>query len=194
MNKFQNAKIYKIVDNSSNLIYIGSTCKTLNSRLKQHERSYKSFKSGKSKFTTSFKILENNNFKIELIKLFPCENKHTLNIEEGRIIKESKTSGLNVVNKNIAGLTRKETKAQHYENNKNKIKEKANQKFNCACGGKFSNANKAKHDNTKKHQQFIKNQTINIAGNNYNITINITVNDVDDLENLELDFLKAINK
>ena len=50
------------------------------------------------------------------------------------------------------------------------------------------------HENSKKHQKFIKNQTINIAGNNYNITINITVNDVEDLKLLELDFLKAINK
>ena len=34
MNKFENAKIYKIVDNVSDMVYIGSTCKTLQQRLK----------------------------------------------------------------------------------------------------------------------------------------------------------------
>jgi hypothetical protein len=190
MNKFQNAKIYKIIDNTSDLIYIGSTCKTLNQRLKQHEYNFKCFKLGKTNNVTSFKILDNNDYKIELIKLYPCQNKQELCIEEGRIIKESKTNGLNIVNKNIAGLTKKESDAQYYKNNKNKI----NQKNNCVCGGKYTNSHKVEHEKSKKHCKFIKNQTINIAGNNYNININITVNNIDDLENLELDFLKAINK
>jgi hypothetical protein len=101
---------------------------------------------------------------------------------------------LNIVNKNIAGQTQRESVDQYYKSNKIKINEQRHQKFNCSCGGKFTQSNKLQHENTKKHKKFIKNQTINIAGNNYNITINITVNDVDDLENLELDFLKAINK
>ena len=36
MTNFQNSKIYKITDNLSDMIYIGSTCKTLEQRLKQH--------------------------------------------------------------------------------------------------------------------------------------------------------------
>ena len=194
MNKFNNGKIYKIIDNTSNMIYIGSTCKTLNQRLKQHEYNFRCFKLSKTNFVTVFKILENNNYKIELIKLYPCENKHSLNIEEGLIIKESKTNGLNVINRNIAGLTQKQSHEQFRQRNRNKINENQNQKFNCVCGGKYTKCNKIPHEKTKKHKQFIKNQTINIAGNNYNITINITVNDVEDLKLLELDFLNAINK
>ena len=41
MNKFENAKIYKIVDNTSDMIYVGSTCKTLQQRLKKHENNFK---------------------------------------------------------------------------------------------------------------------------------------------------------
>ena len=193
-NKFQNGKIYKIVDNLSNMIYIGSSCESLDHRLKRHEVDYKSFKAGKFHFITSFKILENNDYKIELIKLYPCENKNALNIEEGRIIKESKTSGLNVVNKNISGQTHKESNAQYSKRNRILLNEKAKERFDCSCGGKFTYCNKLRHENSKKHQKFIKSQTINIAGNNYNITINITVNDVEDLKLLELDFLKAIAK
>ena len=44
---YQNAKIYKIVDNTLDNIYIGSTCKTLEQRLKSHEQDYKKFKAGK---------------------------------------------------------------------------------------------------------------------------------------------------
>ena len=72
---FQNSKIYKITDNVTNAIYIGSTCKTLEQILNQHERNFKAFKAGKSNFVTVFKILDNNDYKIELIKYYPCENK-----------------------------------------------------------------------------------------------------------------------
>ena len=44
MNKFQNSKIYKITDNTSDMIYVGSTCKTLEQRLKQHVANNKSYK------------------------------------------------------------------------------------------------------------------------------------------------------
>ena len=96
---YQNAKIYKIVDNTSDMIYIGSTCKTLEQRLKKHESDYKRFKDGKYTFITSFKILENNNYKIELVENYPCNNKQQLNLKEGKIIKQFINDKLNVVNK-----------------------------------------------------------------------------------------------
>jgi hypothetical protein len=181
MNKFQNAKIYKIIDNTSDLIYIGSTCKTLNQRLKKHEYDYKRYIDRKYHFVTSFKIIQHNNYRIELIKIFPCENKQQLCIAEGIEIKHSKINGLNVINKNIAGQT-----DQEYRNiNRNKINEYKKKKFNCSCGGKYTQNNKAQHDNTKLHQDYINKPIINIT---------ININNVEDLNLLELDFLKAINK
>jgi hypothetical protein len=180
------------VDNTSDKIYIGSTCENLQKRLYHHERSYESFKVGKSKFTTSYKIIQNNDYKIELIKLHPCENKHELNVAEGLTIKKLKSEGLNVVNRNIAGLTQKESKAQYRNNNRIKINENKKVKHNCSCSGMFTSTNKAQHLKSKKHCEFVKNQTINIAGNNYNINITININNIEDLENLELDFLNAI--
>ena len=41
---YQNSKIYKITDNTSNAIYVGSTFKTLDQRLKTHELNYKKYK------------------------------------------------------------------------------------------------------------------------------------------------------
>lgn len=41
------------------------------------------------------------------------------------------------------------------DTNKEQIREKANQKFECECGGKFTNRGKSQHLKTKKHQNFI---------------------------------------
>lgn len=189
---YENAKIYKIVDNTSDMIYVGSTYQTLEQRLKEHEKDYKRFKAGKYNNVSSFKILENNNYKIELVKNYPCENKKNLELEEGKIIKQYRNDGLNIVNRCIVG----QTDAEYYQNNKNKIKE-YRQKINkiqkeqniCSCGGKFTHQNKSHHEKSKKHQDYINNsKIINIE----TININITVNNLDELKQLELDFLNAI--
>jgi hypothetical protein len=185
---YQNAKIYKIVDNTSDAIYIGSTCKTLQQRLKGHEADYKKFKNGNYHFITSFKILENNDYKIELVKLFPCGSKQELNLEEGKMIKQFRNDNKNIVNRNIAGQTVKESKAQYRQNNRGLINEKQNQKHNCCCGGSFFNRNKLAHEATKKHQNYINNSKTLV--NNGTLNINITVNNPKDLEKI----LKTINK
>ena len=188
------------------MIYIGSTCKTLQQRLKGHEAHYKLFKAGKYHNVLSFKILENKNYKIELVENYPCENKQQLNLREGQIIKEYKNNKLNIVNKYIAGQTNKESSAQYIQNNKDKIKESVAQyyqknkteinkqksiKHNCACTGSYTATHKARHEKSKKHQDYINNsKTTNNTGNTYNITIN--VNSTKELKNLELEFLNAI--
>jgi len=63
-----------------------------------------------------------------------------------------------------------EKKKRDYKNNKEKINEKqkvyreANkdkrcEKFNCACGGKYTHEAKTKHFKTKKHQEYLNQQT-----------------------------------
>lgn len=42
--------------------------------------------------------------------------------------------------------------------NKEELSKKRNQKFDCDCGGSFSYANRAKHVNTPKHQEWLKSQ------------------------------------
>ena len=130
MTNYQNSKIYKITDNTSDMIYVGSTCKTLELRLKQHISSNKSYKAGKyPNFVTVFKILDNNDYKIELVENYPCATKQDLNIREGNIIKLFRSNKFNIVNRCIAGQTHKESMSQYYQNNKYEI----NQKYNCCC-------------------------------------------------------------
>jgi hypothetical protein len=184
MTNYQNSKIYKIVDNTSDMIYIGSTCKTLDQRLKSHELDYKKYNNGKYNFVTSFKILGNNDYKIELLENYPCATRQDLNIREGQIIKQYRTNKLKIVNRNVAGQTDKESKAQYRQNNKDKL----NAKNICCCGGSFSNKHKSTHEKTKKHQNYINKSKVII--NNGTLNINITVNNPKDLDKI----LNTINK
>ena len=45
-NKYQNAKIYKIVDIGYNKCYIGSTCEELSMRMARHRATFKKFLNG----------------------------------------------------------------------------------------------------------------------------------------------------
>jgi hypothetical protein len=76
-------KIYKIVDNTNNNIYIGSTCQpTLARRLSSHRCNFRSYERGKINYITSFDIIKNNNYDIILIENFPCSNRDELHARE----------------------------------------------------------------------------------------------------------------
>jgi predicted GIY-YIG superfamily endonuclease len=175
---FKNAKIYKILDNTTNMIYVGSTCYSLENRIKNHESSYKTYQRGKkANNLTSYRILKNGNYKIELIENFPCENSKQLFQREGYYIRKYKSEGLNVVNKTILGV-------------------KSKDKFNCDCGGRYTGGTKSQHQYTQKHKKYIDNRPkVVIPGNNNNITINIFCQSKDDIDLIELEreFQEAIN-
>lgn len=61
------------------MVYIGSTCNTLEERLKGHENDCKRFLDKKSNhLISSIYVIFNNDYKIELIEDFPCNNKKEL--------------------------------------------------------------------------------------------------------------------
>jgi hypothetical protein len=75
--------IYKIIDNTSDRIYIGSTIKKLQPRLSQHKCHYKSYLAGKTtNYMTSFKILKNDDYGIELLEEVHFQNKRQLHERE----------------------------------------------------------------------------------------------------------------
>ena len=144
MNKFKNAKIYKICDVGYNKCYIGSTCEDLSQRMARHRHNYSSYQRNKCKFTTSLRLFEEyglDNYKIELIETFPCENTEELRRREGYVIKK-----FDCVNKTIAGRADKaykqdnrdhivEQKRERYERNRedeiNKAKERYQRNKDC---------------------------------------------------------------
>ena len=141
-NKLDNAKIYKIVDNTSDNIYIGSTCKTLKTRLLEHKNDYKRFIKGLYHNVKSFEILKNNDYKIELLEDCNIKTKQELLKRERFYIENNEC-----LNKYIPGRTDKE----YYITNKDKI----NEKFDCECGGKYTHTHKSRHIKTTIHLNFL---------------------------------------
>ena len=45
--------------------------------------------------------------------------------------------------------------AARYLKNRDVILKKCSEKFNCECGGRYNNANKKKHQRTKKHMKYL---------------------------------------
>ena len=112
-NKYQKGKIYKIVCNVTGLVYVGSTIEpTLSKRLTKHRCAYKKYKEGVRNYISVFKVMENNNYYIELLNKAPCDSKDELFAIEGQYIRD-----LDCVNMRIAGRKWKE----YYKDNKQNI-------------------------------------------------------------------------
>tara|TARA_R110000772_G_scaffold102128_1_gene202772 strand:- start:816 stop:1334 length:519 start_codon:yes stop_codon:yes gene_type:complete len=152
MPDYQQAKIYKLINYElKGLVYYGSTTQTLNERFSSHKSDSKT-KNKSSKIMFSLGSPE-----IILLEYYPCSSKEELEARE-RVWVE----GNECVNHNIPGRTGKE----YHEDNKEKIleykkqwrednKETLTEKFDCQCGGKYTQANKSGHLKTKKHKEFI---------------------------------------
>jgi hypothetical protein len=171
MPDYQKGKIYKLWSPQGDEIYIGSTINPLAKRLNHH----------KSTLTCRSKYLFENydDVRIELIEEYPCNNKMQLNRKEGEHIRENEC-----LNGRIAGRTKKEYGKEYRENNKEdikeyretnkehnkeyikeyretnkeKINEKRSEKFDCDCGGKYTQNHKARHLKSKKHIDFTQQQ------------------------------------
>jgi hypothetical protein len=118
MPNYANAKIYTIRSYQTDKFYIGSTTQTLPQRLTKHRSEFKRWKNGKSKNkTSSFEILQYDDYYIELLEIFPCHGKMELNKREGFYIRDNRDICVNCI---IAGRTKKE----YYEDNKEHILKK----------------------------------------------------------------------
>ena len=76
---YSRGKIYKIVDNTNDKCYIGSTCEpTLAKRLSKHVDDYKRYLTQNFHYITSFEVLKNGDYNIVLIENYPCNSKDEL--------------------------------------------------------------------------------------------------------------------
>ena len=145
-NKYQNGKIYKIVDIGYNKMYIGSSCEKLASRMSQHRANYRWYKNGKYQKHTVFDLFDEfglENCKIELIEAYPCKNKEELRRQEGYYIQNTVC-----VNRHVAGRTQQEYKSNH----RDAIRAQRSGKVCCpTCGSVVSRTNVSYHRKSKKH-------------------------------------------
>ena len=117
MPDYQNGKIYKLWSPSKNLVYYGSTTQLLSSRLSKHVWCFKN----NSNTTYSNKILECDDYKIELVENYPCNNRHQLERRECEYVQSNEC-----VNTHITGKTKEEIKdneKKYRENNRDRILE-----------------------------------------------------------------------
>lgn len=162
MPDFQNGKIYKLVSDNTNKIYIGSTTMTLNDRLQRHKSNFKNNESSNS----AKKLMRYDDVKIILLLDYPCNNKVEL------LLKEQEYMDLNkniCVNFRRAKVDKKEYMKQYMKDknniknhieavkryvNKNKeyIYGRAKEKILCLyCDIYHRRGNKASHYKSKKH-------------------------------------------
>ena len=141
---YKNGKIYKLVSDNTNNIYIGSTCNKLCKRLYHHRWDAKNHQ------ISSSKLFIYDDIKIILIEDYPCERKEQLLSRERYWIEINKDL---VINKNIPSRSSKEYKStdtyKNYRNLKNK----------CECGKTFLIINKNRHEKSKKHIDYLFNDS-----------------------------------
>lgn len=146
---------YKIINDKSNKIYIGSTKRNLNIRFSEHKSRYiRCKKLGCTKQRGNYmshKIFEEDfeTTKIKLIESYECKNKSERNKKENLYIDKYISE---CVNKAIPG----QTCALWYIKNKDKIKMIRSKKVKCICGLEYTGYTRSKHFKNEKHNKRIK--------------------------------------
>ena len=185
-NKYHNSKIYGIRNTVNDDIYIGSTSSDLCKRMVKHRSTAKQ-EPNKSPFHLYMNENGIDNFYIELVEEYSCENIEQLRKREGEIIRE-----MGSLNHKIAGRTKAEYGKEYKAKNKDKINERRNErrkenpektkeeykkwgalyrerhpekikawhttKVECECGGRYTLSHKAEHFKSQRHQNFLNNQ------------------------------------
>lgn len=161
------SKIYKIVCNTTGLVYIGSTAQYyLSDRISNHRTAYRYYLKNDKKakyYCTSFKILENNNYNIILIQNYPCNSKEELNREERKYIESIECVNKNIPERSINEKKEyynnwiinhqdkfKKTQKKYYEKIKDKLVLKRKEKIKCECGSIINKCNLSIHKKSKK--------------------------------------------
>ena len=127
---YSKAKIYQILNDVDDDVYIGSTCQPLCKRMTHHRCCINLVKCKEYKIYKKMRDVGIEHFYIELIKEAPCENKEQLRAIEGQYIRQYGT-----LNTKIAGRTKKqhaddtkEHKAEYDKKRREEMGDELNQK------------------------------------------------------------------
>ena len=112
MPNYSKGKIYKILNNIDDEIYIGSAVEALSLRMAKHRSCATRYSN--LKVHSHMRNIGIDNCYIELVENYPCNDIYELRAREGHFIRESGT-----LNRLIAGRTFK----QYYQDNKERFKQ-----------------------------------------------------------------------
>ena len=91
MPNYQDSKVYKLCSYNTNEVYIGATTQPLSVRLAGHVRNWVMYNKGVStNYLSSFCILEQGDYYIQLIEHFPCNTIEELRRKEQQTILDTK--------------------------------------------------------------------------------------------------------
>jgi hypothetical protein len=136
MVNYQNGKIYKIYCDENDDVYYGSTTQELYMRLRQH----------KSLKYVSRNIMKNT-YHIQLIELYPCNNRIELESRERYYIENNKC-----VNTYIPTRTKQEYRKQHKQQSNERAKKwyNENKEYSSEWRKQYRQKNKDRIDNYKR--------------------------------------------
>jgi predicted GIY-YIG superfamily endonuclease len=190
---YKKTVIYKIVskDLNSNFIYIGSTT-DFTKRKNAHKTCCINEQNTNYNFKVYKTIRENGDwigFQMIKIENYPCNDK-TECLARERYWYERYNANLNY---QVPNRSKKEyykdkkvelLEKQNIYNklNKEKISKKQNNKYNCICGGKYTNCHKSHHFKTLKHQTWLQKQNTDSESSSDNES-NSSNNESDSLDN-----------
>ena len=103
----------------------------------------------KNNYVTSFEILKNGNYFIELICNASCNSRDELSAIEGTYIRE-----LKCINKNIAGRSKKKYNKKYREENEDNIKNKNKEYYKINCNKIKEKTKKYQEDNADKIKKY----------------------------------------
>ena len=175
-NRYNNSKIYKLINTVDDTFYIGSTTSTLSNRLYWHRSNSKRDIDKNRKIYVHFRNIGFENVRIVLIEEFNLKNKDQLRREEENYIEKYKHDP-NCLNSKRAFLTDQEKheysimKCRNYKSihkdkiseynkeyhklNAEKINERKMTKLKCECGCEITKCSYAEHLRSKKHLNLI---------------------------------------
>ena len=163
MSDYKNGKIYQLVCNETGEVYIGSTRQDLEVRLTKHKSDGLNISGKRNHVCVSKQIIDRNNYYIELLENYPCNNQFELQRKEGEYQR-----AIECINKVIAGRTHKEwieDNKQHRINygktyaieNAEAIKKYKTTKTTCECGSIVHRACLPGHVRSQKHKDLMNN-------------------------------------
>jgi len=176
MVNYANGKIYKLVNNVDDEIYVGSTCNPLYKRKYGHKSE--STKHPHLLKSQHFSRLGWENVEIILIENHPCESKQDLLKRERYWIDELKPS-LNKALPYVSDAEKRETAKRKMRNWRNKpgnrdkrtinstgywrnyreraeVQERSKERTTCECGKDVNKVKKRRHERSKQHQAWQK--------------------------------------
>jgi len=172
INRYNNGKIYKLVSNETDKIYVGSTCKErLCQRLAKHKANYKDWiKDNNNGYISSYELFKLGNVEIVLLESINCNTKDELLKKEREYIDKYKDILVNKQRPIITKEEEKERDKKYYEDNKEIILE-VNKKYREEHKEQKQKQDKEYYEKNKEKRKEREKETMNCdCGSNFRKT------------------------